>query len=71
MVRRMTCLDWKSDSAATVIHRFLKGNGRMHLNGIGGVKFKKTRIEIFGPGFVFNAQRRMSNIQFFNSEGFS
>ena len=41
----MTGLDWKSDSAAAVIHPFLKGNGRIHLNGTSGVKFK-TRIEI-------------------------
>jgi hypothetical protein len=37
----MAGLDWKSDSAATVIHPFLKGNGRIHLNGTGGVKFQK------------------------------
>jgi hypothetical protein len=47
----MTGLDWKSDSAATVIHPFRKGNGRIHLNGTSGVKFK-TRIEFFDPGFL-------------------
>jgi len=43
-VRKMTGLDWKSDSAATVIHPFRKGNGRIHLNGTSGVN-SKTRIE--------------------------
>jgi len=28
LVRRMTGLNWKSDSAATVIRRLPKGNGR-------------------------------------------
>jgi hypothetical protein len=50
-VRKMTGLDWKSDSAATVIHPFRKGNGRIHLNGTSGVKFK-TRVEFFDPGFL-------------------
>jgi hypothetical protein len=40
----MTGLDWKSDFAATVIHPFRKGNGRIRLNGTSGVKFK-TRVE--------------------------
>ncbi|PYL05210.1 MAG: hypothetical protein DME31_01085 [Verrucomicrobia bacterium] len=50
LVRKMAGLDWKSDSAATVIHPFLKGNGRIHLNGTGGVKFQKPG-SIFGIGF--------------------
>jgi len=53
-VRKMTGLDWKSDSAATVIHPFRKGNGRIHLNGTGGVKFK-TRIENSIRVFLFTA----------------
>jgi len=46
----MTGLDWKSDSAATVIHPFRKGNGRIHLNGTGGVKFQNPDRH-FDPGF--------------------
>ena len=53
-MRKMTGLDWKSDSAATVIHPFLKGNGRIHLNGTGGVKLK-TRIESSIRVFLFTA----------------
>ena len=56
-MRKMTGLDWKSDSAATVIHPFLKGNGRIHLNGTSGVKFK-TRVEFFDPGFFVDAAPR-------------
>jgi hypothetical protein len=56
-VRKMTGLDWKSDSAATVIHPFRKGNGRIHLNGTSGVKYK-TRIEFFDPGFLLMLRER-------------
>jgi len=49
-MRKMTGLDWKSDSAATVIHPFRKGNGRIHLNGTGGVNFKNPDRD-FDPGF--------------------
>src|SRR5262249_31718901 len=47
----MTGLDWKSDSAATVIHPFRKGNGRIHLNGTGGGNFSKTRSKKLIRGF--------------------
>jgi len=56
-VRKMTGLDWKSDSAATVIRPFLNGNGRIHLNGTSGVKLK-TRVEFFDPGFFVDAAPR-------------
>ncbi len=56
-MRKMTGLDWKSDSAATVIRPFLKGNGRIHLNGTSGVKLK-TRVEFFDPGFFVDAARK-------------
>jgi len=55
-VRKMTGLDWKSDSAATVIHPFLKGNGRIHLNGTSGVKLKNPD-RIFDPGFLLKCSR--------------
>ncbi len=45
----MTGLYWKSDAAVTVIRPLLKGTGDppelIRLNGIGGVRFQKTRIE--------------------------
>jgi hypothetical protein len=53
----MAGLDWKSDSAATVIHPFLKGNGRIHLNGTGGVKFQKPGSNL-DPGFSLQRSKR-------------
>jgi len=39
------------------LHPFRKGNGRIHLNGTSGVKFK-TRVEFFDPGFFVDAVPR-------------
>ena len=72
-MRKMTGLDWKSDSAATVIRPFLKGNGRIHLNGTSGVKLK-TRVEFFDPGFFVDAVPRnggLSSAQLILDCGFS
>jgi hypothetical protein len=69
----MTGLDWKSDFAATVIHPFRKGNGRIHLNGTSGVKFK-TRVEFFDPGFFVDAAPMngcLSSAQLILDRGFS
>jgi hypothetical protein len=69
----MTGLNWKSDFAATVIHPFQKGNGRIHLNGTSGVKFK-TRVEFFDPGFFVDAAPRngcLSSAQLILDRGFS
>jgi len=56
-MRKMAGLDWKSDSAATVIHPFRKGNGRIHLNGTGGVNFKNPDRD-FDPGFSSDVKTR-------------
>ena len=49
-MRKMAGLEWKSDSAATVIQPFLRGTGRIHLNGTGGVKFQNPDRNL-DPGF--------------------
>ena len=58
----MTGLDWKSDSAATVIHPLLKGNGRIHLNGTGGVKFQKPGSR-FRSGFSRYSSENVASVR--------
>jgi hypothetical protein len=64
----MTCLDWKSDSAATVIHPLQKGTGESPERHRRGKTLAKAWIEFSIQAFLLtkkqtsNAQRPTSNI---------
>jgi hypothetical protein len=70
----MTRLDWKSDSAATVIHPLQKGTGESPERHRRGKTLAKAWIGLSIQAFLFdeeaNVQRPTSNIERLNSEAF-
>jgi hypothetical protein len=51
-LEKMAGLGWKSDAAATVIHRYERERA-IRLNGTSGVKFQNARIENLIRAFCF------------------